>query len=98
MPRLRLVTVYRKPIIPIMSTGNEIARLQDTVDLSAGGEVGKGDWKSILDINRPSPQTVLERIGYPVVDLGIITDEYGSCLLIQIIHLTANLVWRAISL
>jgi len=39
MPRyLRQVTAYRKPVIPIMNTGNEIVGLHGTVDLFAGGE------------------------------------------------------------
>jgi gephyrin len=63
------VHVVRKPIVVILSTGNEI------VDLHGGQETSNESWGGIWDTNRPSLQTALEGLGYHVIDLGIVHDK-----------------------
>jgi len=60
------VKVHRKPIVSILSTGNELRDLHSTESTSGG---------VIWDTNRPSLQAVLEGMGYEVLDLGIVTDD-----------------------
>ncbi|KXN89508.1 Gephyrin [Leucoagaricus sp. SymC.cos] len=62
------VTVYKKPVVGILSTGNEI------VDLHNQGSVERGEWGGIFDTNRPSLHAAIESLGYTVVDLGIVPD------------------------
>ncbi|PBK93853.1 hypothetical protein ARMGADRAFT_1062677 [Armillaria gallica] len=64
------VRVHRKPIVGILSTGNELVDLQTPVSLS-----GDSSWGGIWDTNRPSLQAALQGLGYEVVDLGIVSDE-----------------------
>jgi len=67
------VQVQRKPVVAILSTGNEIA------DISGSGVAPDGeDWTGIWDTNRPSLQAVLQGMGYEVVDLGIVKDDIKS--------------------
>ena len=67
------VNVYKKPVVAIMSTGDEIVDLHQTqTHPSSNG------WGGIYDTNRPSLQAVLESLGYEVIDLGIIPDEWVS--------------------
>ena len=65
------VKVYKRPVVAILSTGNEI------VDLHAQDNTQRGDdgWGGIYDINRPSLSAALENMGYEVMDLGIAKDE-----------------------
>lgn len=65
--------VHKKPVVAIMSTGNEIVDLQ--VPQAGQTTDPKEDWTGIYDTNRPSLQTVLETYGYEVIDLGIVKDE-----------------------
>ncbi|KAF8827243.1 hypothetical protein HHX47_DHR5000952 [Lentinula edodes] len=67
------VKVFKKPIIALMSTGNEI---RDTLGSISSGS-GEGDWKS-WDTNRPSLTAALEGMGYEVLDLGIVPDEIDA--------------------
>lgn len=71
------VHVYRKPVVAIMSTGNEI------IDLSSDSpdQASIDGWGGIYDTNRPSLAAVLESLGYEVIDLGIVPDEYVFLLL-----------------
>ncbi|PBK67026.1 hypothetical protein ARMSODRAFT_1020992 [Armillaria solidipes] len=64
------VKVHRKPIVGILSTGNELVDLQTPVPLSEGSS-----WGGIWDTNRPSLQAALQGLGYEVIDLGIVSDE-----------------------
>ncbi|KZT50431.1 molybdenum cofactor biosynthesis protein [Calocera cornea HHB12733] len=67
------VRVYRKPVVAILSTGNEIA------DISGSGTAPDGeDWTGIWDTNRPSLQAVLQGMGYEVIDLGVVKDDIRS--------------------
>jgi len=65
------VSVYKKPIVGILSTGNEIVDLHSPV---SGRQ--EDEWGDIFDTNRPSLQAAVESLGYTVVDLGIISDTY----------------------
>lgn len=67
------VEVYRKPVVAILSTGNELVDLQ-----SPHTHASDGDWGGIFDTNRPSLQALLEGDGYKVVDLGIAPDDINS--------------------
>ena len=69
------VFVHRKPVVAIMSTGNElidIRQAQSEVDPTTAKE----RWTGVWDTNRPSLQAVLESMGYEVRDLGIVDDTY----------------------
>lgn len=61
--------MYRKPIVALLSTGNEIIDLQVPKSNSGDG------WGGIFDTNRPSLQAALEGMGYEVLDLGVVPDE-----------------------
>jgi gephyrin len=67
------VKVYKKPVVAILSTGNELVDLQATSGVSS-----PDGWGGIFDTNRPSLQAALESMGYEVLDLGIVIDEYES--------------------
>ncbi|KAH9948788.1 molybdenum cofactor biosynthesis protein [Amylocystis lapponica] len=61
--------VYGKPVVALLSTGNELLDLQAPKPLEGDG------WGGIWDTNRPALQAVLESMGYEVVDLGIVPDD-----------------------
>ncbi|TFK43891.1 hypothetical protein BDQ12DRAFT_675753 [Crucibulum laeve] len=63
------VKVYRKPVVAILSTGNEI------VDLHRPAPQPNDGWGGIFDTNRPSLRATLEGLGYDVIDLGIVPDD-----------------------
>ncbi|XP_006456684.1 hypothetical protein AGABI2DRAFT_211731 [Agaricus bisporus var. bisporus H97] len=65
----RETLVYKKPIVAILSTGNEI------VDLQAHTTTQEAEWGGIFDTNRPSLRAALEGLGYSVIDLGIVPDK-----------------------
>lgn len=62
--------VCKKPIVAILSTGNEIVDIRQSVDLSTGA-----GFSGVWDTNRPSLRAVLEGMGYAVVDLGVVPDD-----------------------
>ena len=61
--------MYKKPVVALMSTGNELLDLQLPQPMMTDG------WGGIWDTNRPSLQAALEGMGYDVVDLGIVPDK-----------------------
>ena len=63
------ISVYRRPIVAVLSTGDELADLSTCVN----GELPKG---KIFDSNRGMLIAALEEAGYETVDLGIAKDEY----------------------
>lgn len=65
------VLVYKKPKVALLSTGNELVDLQNDQAQSLSDKT----WGGIYDTNRPSLQAALERLGYEVLDLGIVPDE-----------------------
>ncbi|KAJ6587789.1 MoaB/Mog domain-containing protein [Mycena sp. CBHHK59/15] len=66
------VEVYKRPVVAILSTGNEIVDLQNPISQSGSG------WGGIWDTNRPSLHAALQGMGYEVVDLGIVPDNVQS--------------------
>ncbi|KAG7447648.1 uncharacterized protein BT62DRAFT_1075023 [Guyanagaster necrorhizus] len=64
------VRVRWKPIVGILSTGNELVDLQAPIPPNDGLS-----WGGIWDTNRPSLQAALQGLGYEVVDLGIVADD-----------------------
>ncbi|KAG9317925.1 MoaB/Mog domain-containing protein [Chiua virens] len=66
------VKVRRKPVVALLSTGNEILDLQSPNSLANDG------WGGIYDTNRPSLQAILEGMGYTVIDLGIVPDDVDA--------------------
>ncbi|KAI0921190.1 hypothetical protein AcW2_006245 [Taiwanofungus camphoratus] len=66
------VRVYKKPVVAILSTGNELLDLQSPNPLDNDG------WSGIWDTNRPSLQAALEGMGYQVLDLGIVPDNLDA--------------------
>ncbi|GBE79793.1 MoaB/Mog domain-containing protein [Sparassis latifolia] len=66
------VWVHMKPVVAILSTGNELLDLQSPTPFEGDG------WGGIWDTNRPSLQAALEGMGYEVIDLGIVPDDIAS--------------------
>ncbi|KAG5648722.1 hypothetical protein DXG03_000069 [Asterophora parasitica] len=66
------VEVYKKPVVAILSTGNEIIDLQSPKPLSGDG------WGGIFDTNRPSLRAALEGMGYEVCDLSVVPDDIDA--------------------
>jgi gephyrin len=61
------VLVYRKPVIGVLSTGDELVKL---------GSVLPGDLRlgQVRDTNRPTLITVIKATGFEAIDLGIVSD------------------------
>ncbi|KAJ7682020.1 MoaB/Mog domain-containing protein [Mycena polygramma] len=66
------VEVYKRPVVALLSTGNELLDLQNPKPQSGDG------WGGIWDTNRPSLHAALQGMGYDVVDLGIVPDDIAS--------------------
>lgn len=66
------VKVHRRPTVAVLSTGNELTNLQDTPTEVKPDR--RNNFSAIVDSNRPSLISVLECLGYEVVDLGIVGD------------------------
>lgn len=60
------VQVYKKPIVGVLSTGDEI------IQHDREGELQLGE---VRDTNRPTLLTAVEASGFEVVDLGIASDK-----------------------
>lgn len=61
--------MYKRPVVALLSTGNELIDLQNPKSQSGD------EWGGIWDTNRPSLHATLKGLGYDVVDLGIVPDE-----------------------
>ena len=61
------VKVFAKPVVGVLSTGNELVSHTEQRDLRLG---------EVRDSNRPSLLTTLKAWGYQAVDLGIASDRY----------------------
>ncbi|KAL1839788.1 hypothetical protein VTJ49DRAFT_1162 [Mycothermus thermophilus] len=66
---VREVKVYRRPVVGVLSTGDEI------VEHDRAGELRLGE---VRDTNRPGLIAAARDWGYEVVDLGIAKDQAGS--------------------
>ena len=62
------VNVFAKPVVGVLSTGNELVRHTEERELSMG---------EVRDSNRPSLLTTLKAWGYKAIDLGIADDTYS---------------------
>ena len=62
------VKVYKKPIVGVLSTGNELVSHHEKRELRMG---------EVRDSNRPSLLATLKSWGYEGVDLGIASDTYA---------------------
>jgi gephyrin len=69
----RHVKVYRKPVVAILSTGNELVDIGSAPTSSIDGA-----WGGIFDTNRPALSAAMKGMGYEVLDLGIMRDECVS--------------------
>ena len=63
------VQVYRRPVVGVLSTGDEI------VSHDRPGELRLGE---VRDTNRPTLITAAKGWGYEVLDLGVATDKAGT--------------------
>ncbi|KAF3116511.1 hypothetical protein TWF706_004144 [Orbilia oligospora] len=63
------VGVYRKPVVGVLSTGDEIVQHDRTGDLSIG---------EVRDSNRPTLLAAITARGFEAVDLGIAKDQPGT--------------------
>jgi gephyrin len=61
------VKVFERPVVGVLSTGNELVRHTEERELRMG---------EVRDSNRPSLLTTLKAWGYKGVDLGIASDTY----------------------
>ncbi|KAF2083731.1 hypothetical protein K490DRAFT_50940 [Saccharata proteae CBS 121410] len=66
---VREVEVYKKPVVGVLSTGDEIIQF----DRPGGLELGE-----VRDTNRPTLLTAVRNSGFEAVDLGIASDQPGS--------------------
>jgi gephyrin len=63
------VVVYRRPVVGVMSTGNEVVDADATTRLLSG---------QIRDTNRPSLLAAVRAAGFECIDLGIVPDHAES--------------------
>ncbi|TGO15734.1 hypothetical protein BTUL_0036g00250 [Botrytis tulipae] len=63
------VTIYKKPIVGVLSTGDEI------VEHNRPGSLRMGE---VRDCNRPTIMAAVRGLGFEVVDLGIARDKPGD--------------------
>jgi gephyrin len=61
------VDVYKKPIVGILSTGDEIVQH----DRDGGLKLGE-----VRDTNRPTLLTAVKGSGFEAIDLGIVSDKF----------------------
>lgn len=71
------VKVIRKPVVAILSTGNELVDVHAAESARLPSESAE-QWTGIYDTNRPSLQAALEGLGYEVIDLGIAPDTVDA--------------------
>lgn len=64
----RQVKIHRRPIVAVLSTGNELVSIQDTSSKPTSS------FSSIPDSNRPSLLAILQNLHFETLDLGIIGD------------------------
>ncbi|THZ72347.1 hypothetical protein D6C85_04748 [Aureobasidium pullulans] len=63
------VSVYKKPVVGVLSTGDEIVNHDREGDLKRG---------EVRDTNRPTLLTAIRGSGFETVDLGIVSDKPGA--------------------
>ncbi|GAA99724.1 uncharacterized protein L969DRAFT_96148 [Mixia osmundae IAM 14324] len=68
------VLTYRKPVVAVMSTGNELQELVQTTT----PQVTAAGVPIVFDSNRPSLLAALKAQGFDAIDLGIIGDDVSK--------------------
>ena len=63
------VLVYKKPVVAILSTGDEIVQHNREGALQLG---------EVRDTNRPTLMTAVKGTGFEAIDMGIVSDKYIS--------------------
>lgn len=63
---VKQLSVFRKPRVGVLSTGNEVVDHMDTSKLQTG---------QIRDSNRPTLLAAIKAAGYEAIDLGIVGDQ-----------------------
>lgn len=71
------VYVYKKPVIGVLSTGDEIVQHDRPGDLRLG---------EVRDTNRPTLLTAIRGSGFKAVDLGVASDKFVYCTFIHCYH------------
>ncbi len=71
MALIAQVPVHRRPVVAVLSTGNELRDLQDTTSSAPNRS---SHFSGIVDSNRPTLISVLQHLHYEVIDLGICGD------------------------
>lgn len=71
------VSVYRKPKVAILSTGNE---LQDGSAQNWQMQKGESWGFTVFDANRPGLHAAITGLGFQVIDLGIVGDDRSTTL------------------
>ena len=66
---IKEVSVYRRPSVAVISSGNEIS---DLFSMNGTPE------EKVMDTNRPMLIMLLKKLGYEVLDMGIVMDKYAS--------------------
>ncbi|KAH0287496.1 hypothetical protein M436DRAFT_67841 [Aureobasidium namibiae CBS 147.97] len=66
---VKQVSVYKKPVVGVLSTGDEI------VNHDREGELRRGE---VRDTNRPTLLTAIRGSDFEAVDLGIVSDKPGA--------------------
>ncbi|KAI4721522.1 hypothetical protein E4T48_02102 [Aureobasidium sp. EXF-10727] len=66
---VKQVSVYKKPIVGVLSTGDEIVNHDREEELKRG---------EVRDTNRPTLLTAIRGSGFEAVDLGIVSDKPGA--------------------
>lgn len=74
----RSVRAYRRPVVAVLSTGNELRDLQDTRDSAAAGGHAEARFAGIVDSNRPTLLGVLQSLHFETIDLGICGDSMAD--------------------
>ncbi|GAA5958345.1 hypothetical protein JCM3765_004802 [Sporobolomyces pararoseus] len=68
----RSVFAHRRPVVAVLSTGNELVDLQDTTARATSS------FSAIVDSNRPTLLSILKHLHYETLDLGICTDSMAA--------------------
>ncbi|GAA5981352.1 hypothetical protein JCM5350_004375 [Sporobolomyces pararoseus] len=68
----RFVFAHRRPVVAVLSTGNELVDLQDTTTMATSS------FSAIVDSNRPTLLSILKHLHYETLDLGICTDSMAA--------------------
>ncbi|KAL7415890.1 MoaB/Mog domain-containing protein [Mrakia frigida] len=85
----REVKVHFKPRVALLSTGSELIDLSISTPVSdfttppplpprPSDAPAPHSWTGIYDSNRPALKSVIESMGWEVVDLGVVKDETGA--------------------